>query len=95
MLTLPDSDADMGVGGIDDRRRAADPRTGMSIGVAHIHLSEPRDPEALIRHADEALYAAKSAGKGRVMVRDRNGVRDARTMPLIGPIELHAEKRRR
>jgi two-component system chemotaxis family response regulator WspR len=80
---------------VHDCRRPAEPRTGMSIGVAHVHLSEPGDPEELIRHADEALYAAKSAGKNRVMVRDHSGVHDARTMPLIGPIELRAERRSR
>ena len=53
-----------------------------SIGVAHLDLSCPRDTEELIRHADEAMYAAKAAGKHRVMVRDRRGVRDARAMPL-------------
>jgi hypothetical protein len=27
-----------------------------------------------MRHADEALYAAKAAGKGRIMVRGEKGV---------------------
>jgi diguanylate cyclase (GGDEF)-like protein len=76
---------------MDRRRRPDEPRTGMSIGVAHINLSRPRDTEELVHHADEALYAAKSAGKHRVMVRDRDGIRDARTMP----IEIVAHKGRR
>jgi predicted signal transduction protein with EAL and GGDEF domain len=67
----------------------------MSIGVAHIDLSRPRDTEALIHHADEALYAAKAAGKHRVMVRDRHGVRDARAMLPKGPVEIRAKERRR
>jgi diguanylate cyclase (GGDEF)-like protein len=70
-------------------RPPGEPRTGMSIGVAHIDLSRPRDTEALIRHADEAMYAAKAAGRHRVMVRDRHGVRDARTMPT----EITVDKR--
>jgi diguanylate cyclase (GGDEF)-like protein len=76
-------------------RRPGEPRTGMSIGVAHIDLSRPRDTEALIHHADEALYAAKAAGKHRVMVRDRHGVRDARAMLPKGPVEIRAKERRR
>ena len=76
-------------------RRPGEPRTGMSIGVAHIDLSRPRDTEALIHHADEALYAAKTAGKHRVMVRDRHGVRDARAMLPKGPVEIRAKERRR
>ncbi|MHC4966622.1 MAG: diguanylate cyclase, partial [Planctomycetota bacterium] len=72
------------------RRPPGEPRTGMSIGVAHVDLSRPRDTEELIRHADEAMYAAKAAGKHRVMVRDRHGVRDARAMP----IEITVAKRR-
>jgi len=47
---------------------------GLSIGVAHRHLSRPASADALITHADEALYAAKAAGKGRVVVRGAGGV---------------------
>ncbi|MHC4101951.1 MAG: diguanylate cyclase [Planctomycetota bacterium] len=75
-------------------RRPGEPRTGMSIGVAHIDLSRPGDTEALIRHADEALYAAKTAGKHRVMVRDHHGVRNAQAMLPKGPVEIRAPKRR-
>ena len=62
------------------------PRIGMSIGVAQIDQSRPVNSEELIRHADEALYAAKSTGKGRVMVRARDGVKapggdDAKVKP--------------
>lgn len=47
---------------------------GMSIGVSHVQLSRPANAEVLVGHADEALYAAKSAGRNTVMARDINGV---------------------
>ena len=71
-------------------RPEGEPRIGMSIGVAHTRLSAPADTEELVHHADEALYAAKSSGKGRVMSRDRNGVQAVPALPLQGPIELRA-----
>jgi diguanylate cyclase (GGDEF)-like protein len=37
---------------------------GTSIGIALRHAGET-DPEALLHRADEALYAAKAAGRGR------------------------------
>ena len=46
----------------------------MSIGIAHIDLSRPADAEQLIQHADEAMYAAKSAASSRAMLRDTDGV---------------------
>jgi len=51
-----------------------EPPVSMSIGVAHIDLSKPINAEQLIHHADQAMYAAKNAGKHRVMVRDASGV---------------------
>jgi GGDEF domain-containing protein len=42
--------------------------------LSHINLSRPVNAEQLVSHADEAMYAAKSAGKQRVMIRDENGV---------------------
>jgi diguanylate cyclase (GGDEF)-like protein len=50
------------------------PRVSMSIGVAHVKLSRPAHADQLVTHADEAMYAAKSAGKNRVMLRLRKGV---------------------
>ena len=37
--------------------------TSASIGLAY--ADEVSDPDALVRDADSALYAAKQAGKGR------------------------------
>lgn len=51
-----------------------EPAVSMSIGVAHIDLSRPINAEQLVHHADQAMYAAKNAGKHRVMVRDGSGV---------------------
>jgi GGDEF domain-containing protein len=45
----------------------------MSIGISHIMLSRPASAEQLLRHADEAMYAAKAAGKQRVMMRQTDG----------------------
>jgi two-component system chemotaxis family response regulator WspR len=56
------------------RNRPADePRVSMSIGVSHILISRPANAEQLVNHADEAMYAAKAAGKQRVMVRQTDG----------------------
>lgn len=50
--------------------RETDPpmRVTMSIGVASFCQSRPDSTDALITHADQALYAAKSAGKSCVRV---------------------------
>lgn len=56
------------------RNRPEDePKVSMSIGVSHIAISNPANAEQLLKHADEALYAAKAAGKQRVMVREIDG----------------------
>ncbi len=49
------------------------PPTGMSMGLAHIDLSRPINADQLVSHADEAMYAAKSAGKQRLMIRSGDG----------------------
>ena len=64
---------------INAARLPGEPRIAMSIGVAQIDASRPVNSEELIRHADEALYAAKASGKGCIMVRDGNGIRPAET----------------
>ena len=50
------------------------PNLSMSIGLAHIDLSRPINSEQLAVHADEAMYAAKSKGKGRVMIRRKDHI---------------------
>lgn len=42
----------------------------VSVGVASTRMSHPRSGEELIVHADNALYAAKNAGKDRIMIWD-------------------------
>lgn len=49
-------------------------RCSMSIGVSCVRLSNPGDGDELIAHADNALYAAKQAGKRRIMVCGPDGV---------------------
>lgn len=46
---------------------------GMSIGIAHSDLGRPVSAEQLIHQADEALYAAKAAGKRRLMLAEGPG----------------------
>ena len=45
----------------------------MSIGVAHWELTNPVNADELVRHADEAMYAAKEDPNRRVMIRTANG----------------------
>ncbi|MEE2908042.1 MAG: diguanylate cyclase [Planctomycetota bacterium] len=55
-----------------DRLEMGDLRPGISIGISHRDLSAPRAAEDLVRHADEAMYAAKSGGH-EVMVKTTAG----------------------
>ncbi len=45
----------------------------MSIGLAHIEHSRPASAEMLIRHADEAMYAAKMTPGSAIMLRHTEG----------------------
>jgi diguanylate cyclase (GGDEF)-like protein len=54
--------------------REIQPRVSMSIGVAQIDASRPVNPEDLVRHADEAMYAAKvEAGGDAISLRESGG----------------------
>lgn len=46
----------------------------MSIGIAHIEHSRPASAEQLVRHADEAMYAAKNAHATQIMLRHAEGM---------------------
>ncbi len=46
----------------------AGPRCGMSVGVSCLKTSQPIDGEDMISQADSALLAAKTAGKGKIML---------------------------
>lgn len=65
--------------------RMAEGRTlSMSVGISHINLSRPASANQLVLHADEALYAAKSAGKSRIMLRHAHGVVPHETADMRG-----------
>ncbi len=44
-------------------------RLGASVGVAYVEAVTPSSAEELLRHADEAMYEAKQAGRGQTRVR--------------------------
>ncbi|HWB18726.1 MAG TPA: diguanylate cyclase [Phycisphaerales bacterium] len=50
------------------QRASSHPRLNMSIGLSHNMISGPAGPDQLVTHADEALYAAKWAGKHRAVL---------------------------
>lgn len=55
-----------------ERMGMAECSLGISIGVGHRDVSSPHTAEDLVRHADEAMYAAKS-GNTEVMVKTSAG----------------------
>ena len=54
------------------RLKLGSSRPGISIGVGHRDLSAPQTAEDLVRHADEAMYAAKTSDQ-QVMVKTMAG----------------------
>ncbi len=63
--------------GVVERLRAATPGTTCSVGVAEWRPGETED--ALLTRADAALYAAKRAGRGRLVTADA-----VRLQPALG-----------
>ena len=58
---------------IEDGGEACLARCSMSIGVACLSSSKPKDAAELLGHADSALYAAKRGGKRAVMIKTAGG----------------------
>ncbi|MFK7959462.1 MAG: GGDEF domain-containing protein [Phycisphaerales bacterium] len=55
---------------------ADEPPVAMSIGIGHVDASRPINADELVRHADEAMYAAKAGSGGDcVVLRDADGPR--------------------
>jgi diguanylate cyclase (GGDEF)-like protein/PAS domain S-box-containing protein len=72
-------------------------RTGASIGIS-LYPDDAADTEALLRHADVAMYRAKAAGGGRLVLHQRSDTpasrRSGMTVQLrraveAGEMELH------
>jgi diguanylate cyclase (GGDEF)-like protein/PAS domain S-box-containing protein len=72
-------------------------RTGASIGIS-LYPDDAADTEALLRHADVAMYRAKSAGGGRLVFHQRSDTLASRRSSLTsqlrsaiqaGEMELH------
>jgi diguanylate cyclase (GGDEF)-like protein/PAS domain S-box-containing protein len=72
-------------------------RTGASIGIS-LYPDDAADTEALLRHADVAMYRAKAAGGGRLVFHQRSDTLGSRRSSLTsqlraaigaGEMELH------
>ncbi|MBC8309530.1 MAG: diguanylate cyclase [Phycisphaerales bacterium] len=50
-----------------------DSHVSMSIGVSHWQLTNPVNADELVRHADEAMYSAKSVRSKRVVLSEKIG----------------------
>ena len=72
------------------------PSFGASLGVSHLMLSCPTNADELVRHADEALYAGKSAGRGVVMVHAGDVIHESERRRAGALIRLrHTDPKRR
>jgi diguanylate cyclase (GGDEF)-like protein/PAS domain S-box-containing protein len=72
-------------------------RTGASIGVS-LYPDDAADTEALLRHADVAMYRAKAAGGGRLVFHQRSDTLGSRRLSMTaqlrgaidaGEMEIH------
>lgn len=91
LVLMPDCDATQARDRMDRLRRAIAgglpqagpfvPRVTCSIGIASVEAAEPVDHA--IRRADQALYAAKAAGRNGVMVAP-DGTLAVRSLTMVG-----------
>jgi len=85
MILLPETSADAAVDAAERLRRTiagrpvtdGDRAVAVTVSVGVAALEGGTDPTALLRHVDEALYAAKEAGRNRTMVWTAEGPRPA------------------
>jgi diguanylate cyclase (GGDEF)-like protein/PAS domain S-box-containing protein len=67
-------------------------RTGASIGVS-LYPDDAADTEALLRHADVAMYRAKAAGGGRLVFHERSDASGSRRSSMMAQLRRAVEAR--
>lgn len=82
---------------VDQRTRAVGsqlPPLGISMGVAHAGPATGYDPDTLFLRADAALYAAKDAGRNRIVVDDGDlpPPGDPRSLLHPGTLDAHGHR---
>jgi diguanylate cyclase (GGDEF)-like protein/PAS domain S-box-containing protein len=65
-------------------------RTGASIGVS-LYPDDAADTEALLRHADVAMYRAKAAGGGRLVLHQRSDAPGSRRSSMTAQLRRAVE----